>query len=253
MLGLWKTTKNGCPCGIGGWRLIWALTLVCLPPAHYAWGDVVYSNSYDTSSPWALNDPMTMLAERFTNSGAAGSVQTVTLRLSSSNNTTLGGTLQLKLFQSTGSAPSYVPTGAGTGFAVATLAASQIGSSWADFTFTGFTAHTLASGGSYFLAIDVSAVTGLDVSSQKQLRIAAGTGSGTGLAGQNAAMTYNQAASWNAIGGSPPPLVGGTISVPEPGTLLLGTVAALGGLGALHRRGRGRPGKGSGITGYFCR
>ena len=246
MLGLRKATKAGCPCGVGGWRLIWALTLACLPPAQSARGDVVYSNGYDTSSPWALNDPMTTLAERFTNSGAAGSVQSVTLRLSSSSNATLGGTLQLKLFQSTGSAPSYVPTGAGTGLAVATLAASQIGSSWADFTFTGFTPYTLASGGSYFLAIDVSAVTGLDVTSQKQLRIAAGTGSGTGLTGQNAAMTYNQAASWNAIGGSPTPLVGGTISVPEPGTLLLGAVAALGSLGALHRRMKRHSGTGGG-------
>jgi len=162
-------------------------------------------------------------AQSFTNTQGACTINTISVWMTAGS--TLSGSFNLQLFTSTGTAGSNsTPLSLVTGYSRTVATSSLNLSSTAQLVnFTDLN-WSLAGNGNYFFVFDASNMTGSSSSPNYfQLNY-----SNPYVSGQNMAYSTNGTSTWNITEESSlrPTLAGQvSVSVPEPGTLLLGSAA----------------------------
>lgn len=162
-------------------------------------------------------------AQSFTNTQGACTINTISVWMTAGS--TLSGSFNLQLFTSTGTAGSNsTPLSLVTGNS-RTVATSSLNLSTTaqQVNFTNLN-WSLAGNGNYFFAFDASNMTGSS-SSPNYFEL---NYSDPYVSGQNMAYSTNGTSTWNIteVSSLRPTLAGQvSVSVPEPGTLLLGSAA----------------------------
>jgi hypothetical protein len=214
-------------------RALWITLALTLAPG-LTRADVVYSVTsapdLERTIPANSSGFTNTIGQSFLNISQTAFVDSVMFKLRSSSAFTTG-TLQVAIYAVDGTPGSknYFPTGTALATS-ATINASTVGTSATDFTFNNFTTITNLSSSTAYMA--VLQLSGLDFASNTLgagafASIPAGTYQNYNLAFSGTANTTQQ--------------MYGTINVtavPEPGTLLLGSIAAACGGGAWWRRKR---------------
>lgn len=187
--------------------------------------DIVYQLGQGSNSTSVTNSTW-KLGQSFTNSSSTGSIQDLKVYLSKQGSFT--GTLTTLIYNATGSSGSYIPDTTSL-VSSASIDASTIAAQ-GYYSFNNFSGHTLTGGNRYVFVLDFASVTGLNGSNY--IDFFQGTGSGIGVSGQNAITNVdgtwspNNTFNYSAI-----------ISVPEPGTFVLGSITVVsGGLGVWWKR-----------------
>ena len=165
--------------------------------------------------------------QSFTNNQGQVQITSVTAYLSSASGTTPTGNFQISLFRATRSGGLATPTGQAL-YSTGNISLSSLnlttGAAQKDISLTGSTAWNLdASVSDYMLVFDGSQLTGSNYFFLQD--------STTAVSGQNLAVKQNGGA-WTGVSGPPPPtsaMVIYAITVPEPGSLALMTVAQVAG------------------------
>ena len=225
-------------------RALWITLALTLAPG-LTKADVVYSvtsagsgaslgaQAFSTNSEAATGSGTygSTIGQSFQNIGQSAFVDSVNFRLRRTTSTAFtAGTLQVGIYAVTGSAQSYAPTGPAL-ISSSTINASTISDTANNFAFSGFgTSSSLNASNNYMALLTWS---GIDFGTSS-LEVAFFNGIPNPSTYQN----YNLASSGNA---NSTQQMYGTINVsavPEPGTLLLGSIAAACGGGAWWRRKR---------------
>jgi len=204
-----------------------AIFLLCFAGSSHA--DIVYQLG-PGSNTTSVIDSTWKVGQSFTNSSSTGSIQDLKVYLSKQGS--LAGTLTTRIYNATGSSGNYIPDTTSL-ISSASIDASTI-TAQGYYSFNNFSGHTLTSGNRYVFVLDFASVTGLNGSNY--IDFFQGTGTGIGVSGQNA--ITNVDGTWNPNNTFNYSAI---ISVPEPGTFLLGSIAVVsGGLGAWWKRRRRR-------------
>ena len=162
-------------------------------------------------------------AQSFTNTQGACTINTISVWMTAGS--TLSGSFNLQLFTSTGTAglnstPLSLVTGSSLTVATSSL---PLSSTPQQVNFTNLN-WSLAGNGNYFFVFDASNMSGSSSSPNYfQLNY-----SDPFVSGQNMAYSTNGTSTWNiTVESSLRPTLAGqvSVSVPEPGTLLLGSAA----------------------------
>ena len=162
-------------------------------------------------------------AQSFTNNQGACTINTISVWMTAGS--TLSGSFNLQLFTSTGTAglnstPLSLVTGSSLTVATSSL---NLSSTPQQVNFTNLN-WSLAGNGNYFFVFDASNMSGSS-SSPNYFKL---NYSDPYVSGQNMAYSTNGTSTWNITEESSlrPTLAGQvSVSVPEPGTLLLGSAA----------------------------
>ena len=209
-------------------RALWITLALTLAPG-LTKADVVYSVTSTTNQTITLTGSSSgftnTVGQSFQNTLNAANVESVTFRLRYFTTAYTAGTLQVGIYATTGGALNYAPDGA----ALATsgvINASSLTSDLTDYTFTNFSTASLNSSTVYMAVLQTAGLTG-----GNNILAAGYNGIPTGTGYEN----YNLAL--NGVRNTTQQMYG-TITVPEPGTLLLGSIAAACGGGAWWRRKR---------------
>jgi hypothetical protein len=162
-------------------------------------------------------------AQSFTNNLGACTINTISVWMTAGS--ALSGSFNLQLFTSTGTAGSNsTPLSLVTGYSRTVATSSlNLSSTAQQVNFTDLN-WSLAGNGNYFFAFDASNMTGSS-SSPNYFEL---NYSDPYVSGQNMAYSTNGTSTWNITEESSlrPTLAGQvSVSVPEPGTLLLGSAA----------------------------
>lgn len=165
--------------------------------------------------------------QSFTNNQGQVQITSVTAYLSVAEGTTPTGNFQISLFRATRSGGLATPTGQAL-YSTGNISLSSLnlttGAAQKDISLTGSTAWNLdASVSDYMLVFDGSQLTGSNYFFLQD--------STTAVTGQNLAVQQDGGA-WTSVGGSPAPTSAMVIyanTVPEPGSLVLMTVAQVAG------------------------
>ena len=209
-------------------RALWITLALTLAPG-LTKADVVYSvTSLPVTETIVLNGSSSgftnTVGQSFQNTLNTANVESVTFRLRYFSTAYTAGTLQVGIYATTGGALDYTPTGA----ALATsgvIDASSLTSGLNNYTFSNFSTASLNTSDVYMAVLqtaDLATGNGIVVGGYNG--IPSGTYQNYNLALDGARITNQQ--------------LYGTITVPEPGTLLLGSIAAACGGGAWWRRKR---------------
>ncbi len=217
-------------------RALWITLALTLAPG-LTKAEVVYQQLTDPTFAWSAEGSSWSSGQSFQNIAQDSTVSSIVFKLKKTGTTAFTGTLSIKIYAATGTPINYLPNTAGTLFATSgTVAGSSILGDAGNITFSGFTTNSnLVAGSNYVAVLDLTALGGLSISNALQIGgttpIPAGTYSnfnrvqstGSGFSADTTQQMY------------------GTINVtavPEPGTLLLGSIAAACGGGAWWRRKR---------------
>ena len=216
-------------------RALWITLALTLAPG-LTKADVVYSvTSLPVTETIVLNGSSSgftnTVGQSFQNTLNTANVESVTFRLRYFSTAYTAGTLQVGIYATStpGSALNYTPTGA----ALATsgvIDASSLTSGLNNYTFSNFSTASLNTSDVYMAVLqtaDLATGNGIVVGGYNG--IPSGTYQNYNLALDGARITNQQ--------------LYGTITVPEPGTLLLGSIAAACGGGAWWRRKRHKASK----------
>ena len=162
-------------------------------------------------------------AQSFTNNQGACTINTISVWMTAGS--TLSGSFNLQLFTSTGTAGSNsTPLSLVTGSSLTVATSSlNLSSTPQQVNFTNLN-WSLAGNGNYFFVFDASNMSGSS-SSPNYFKL---NYSDPYVSGQNMAYSTNGTSTWNITEESSlrPTLAGQvSVSVPEPGTLLLGSAA----------------------------
>jgi hypothetical protein len=191
--------------------------------------EVVYTRTENTTRFSSFNGNSSSfsntIGQSFRNNGSISRLDYVTFGLGRGGDAYTSGTLNVKVYATTGTAGDYTPTGSVL-FQSTTIDASTITSTFQDYTFSGFSGSNLLSPNHNYIAlltwqgINFNGTNGLDIKRYEDLAAPYGDFNATFNGEKREYQLY------------------GTISVPEPGTLLLGSIAAACGGGAWWRRKR---------------
>jgi hypothetical protein len=204
-----------------------AIFLLCFVESSYA--DIVYQLG-PGSNTTSVIDSTWKFGQSFTNSSSTGSIQDIKVYLSKQGSLT--GTLTTRIYNATGSPGNYIPDTTSL-ISSASIDVTSV-TTQGYYSFNNFSGHTLTGGNRYVFVLDFASVTGLNGSNY--VNFFQGTGTGIGVSGQNA--ITNVAGTWNPDNTYNYSAI---ISVPEPGTFILGSIAvASGGFGAWWKRRRRR-------------
>jgi len=214
-------------------RPLWITLALTLAPG-LTRADVVYSvTSLPVTETTVLSGSSSgftnTVGQSFQNTLNAANVESVTFRLRYFTAAYTAGTLQVGIYATTDPSPSgalnYTPTGA----ALATsdlINASSLTNALDNYTFRNFSTASLSASTVYMAVLQTANLAtgnGIVVGSYN------GIPTGTGYENYNLAI--------NGVRNSTQQMYG-TVTVPEPGTLLLGSIAAACGGGAWWRRKR---------------
>ncbi|MFM8932015.1 MAG: PEP-CTERM sorting domain-containing protein [Gemmataceae bacterium] len=194
--------------------------LSSLAVGRFAQADVVFSNAVNSSSSVAVlvNNSR---GQTFTNTGPTAAIQSVTVYLKNSSGATGNIGIGIRTITGTpGVDAVYVATAQGLVASSATISAATISNTVTAVTFSTFSGSntTLTTGTSYAFVLNVANLSGsLDMYY------------GSPISGQNSIATANNSADTSND------LAGQVVTVPEPGTLTLGGMAAAFG-GLFYRR-----------------
>lgn len=194
--------------------------LSSLAVGRFAQADVVFSNAVNSSSSVAVlvNNSR---GQTFTNTGPTAAIQSVTVYLKNSSGATGNIGIGIRTITGTpGIDAVYVATAQGLLASSATISAATISNTVTAVTFSTFSGSntTLTAGTSYAFVLNVANLSGsLDMYY------------GSPISGQNSIATANNSADTSND------LAGQVVTVPEPGTLTLGGMAAAFG-GLFYRR-----------------
>lgn len=217
-------------------RAFWISLALCLVPG-LSRADVVYQQLATPTFAWNAQGTTWSSGQSFQNIAQDSTVSSIVFKLRKTGSTAFTGSLSIKIYEATGTATSYLPNTAGTLFATSgSVAGSSISGSAQDITFNGFTTSSnLVAGNFYVAVLDLTSLGGISGSEALEIGgsspIPSGTYSnfnrvqntGTGFTANTTQQMY------------------GTINVtavPEPGTLLLGGIAAACGSGGVWWRRR---------------
>ena len=208
-------------------RALWITLALTLAPG-LTKAEVVYSVTSTTNQTITLTGSSSgftnTVGQSFQNTLNAANVESVTFKLRYFSNAYTAGTLQVGIYATTGGALDYTPTGA----ALATsgvINASSLTNELTNYTFTNFSTASFNTTDVYMAVLQTAGLTGgNDILAAGYNGIPPGTYQNYNLALNGVRNTTQQ--------------MYGTITVPEPGTLLLGSIAAACGGGAWWRRKR---------------
>ena len=217
-------------------RALWITLALTLAPG-LTKAEVVYQQLTEPNFAWNANGTNWSSGQSFQNIGQDSTVSSIVFKLRKTGSTAFTGSLSVKIYTATGSATNYLPDTAGTLFATSgTVAGSSILGTAENITFSGFSTNSNLVAGSFYVAVlDLTSLVGISSSEALEIGGSSPIPSGT-YSNFNRVQNIGSGFTVNSN-----QQMYGTINVtavPEPGTLLLGSIAAACGGGAWWRRKR---------------